>query len=195
MIRFAPETHTYSDNLGELPSVTTILKRLGIVEFKYVSEEDLSYKQELGTAVHEMLHLYDTDNLGKCPPDLEPYLDGWIKFKKDTGCQILESEKIVWSKRYRFAGTLDRKMILYGEKTIVDIKTGVNHPSGQLQTGGYLLADNEMIKKKAEQAKNRALVYLPGNGNYKIVNCPDRNDPMTFLACFSVYNWLKSKRR
>jgi len=191
---FNPETHEYFLNGSKLPGVTSILQDTGIIDLSGIPYARLEAAREFGIAVHSACELYDLDDLNEKELDhnLRPYLDAWIKFKTDTGFELIEIEKPVYSVRYRFAGTPDRIGAFDG-LTLVDIKsTAALSPATALQTAGYEIAHNEF---SADKIKKRMTVLLTANGEYKLEPHKDKNDINVFLAALSVFNWRNNHRK
>jgi len=72
-----------------------------------------------------------------------PYLVGWRKFSKESYVHWQRVETRVYSPTLRYAGTLDRKGLVFGEMSIVDIKSGTSLlPSVGPQLAAYAHADD-----------------------------------------------------
>lgn len=188
---FDETTHTYTLGGFVLPSVTQILKDVGLSNYDFINPEILEAASKFGVAAHYACELEDRNelDLDSLDPALKPYLGAWVKFKEDTGfiCQQIEAR--VYSEKYRYAGTLDRVGFLYERKSIVDIKTGTALPDWiALQTMGYQIAYNEKIKAK-DKVKDRYAIQLLPNGDYKLKQYEDKSDLSVFLAALTLRNW------
>lgn len=193
-LTFDPIDHIYCVDGVQVPNVTSILEDVGITDFSHVPGDVLEHAQKRGTAVHHAAHLFDLgklneDSLGE---EIRPYLEAWKKFKRETGVMLLECETLVYSEKYRFAGTLDRVAILYGAVGILDIKSG-DDSGAAIQTAGYEIAYNEG-KKVKDKTKKRWTVRLNRDGNYKVVTLTDMRDKSVFLGALSVYNYKRIRR-
>ena len=187
--------HIYRDTETGLtiPNVTSILEKAGLVDFSMVNPEKLKRAQDFGKAVHLACHLYDKHNLdmGSLDPALKPYLEDWIKWKKDSGFLIDSSEKIVYSKIYNYAGTYDRVGLLDGVRTLIDIKTGTTLPKTiALQIAAYMGAANEG-RKMADKIKRRLSIWLLGDGQARPAEYKERTDFRVFTSCLNIMNWKK----
>lgn len=193
-ISFNAERHEYRLKNGQIvPSVTQILQWAGLVNFNAVNPNVLERASLFGKAVHATCHLYDINDLdiGSLDPALKPYLDGWIKFEKDTGFVSESSEQIVYSKIYRYAGTYDNIGRIDSIKTLVDIKSGTTIPKTiALQTAGYMEAHNEG-KIREGKIKRRLCVQLLGNGTWRPHEYKERTDFRVFTSCLNIVNWKK----
>lgn len=196
MVKFDPIKHKYSVDGIPIPGVTKTLQEIGLIDFSHVPAERLELALRFGTMVHLATELYDSGDLNdtKLDPNLRPYLDGWIKYKKDTMLVIEGIEERVMSKKYRYAGTLDRRVIKYGRRTVVDISTSVDFSIAKaLQTEAYKQAYNEG-KQIQDKIKDREIVLLNDKGTYKLApkEFYGKNDFNVFLSCLTFNNWRKS---
>jgi hypothetical protein len=144
-----------------------------------------------GTYVHRATHLYDINDLDEetLDPLIRPYLDGWIKFRKDTNFTIEAIEEKVYSAKYNYAGRMDRRGIFYDKRTALDVKTGEEfNASGAIQLSAYQNGHNEMSKEKI---KNRLIVQLNKDGTYKLPpkEYYGKNDFNIFLSALTIHNW------
>lgn len=105
-VEFDREAHIYTRAGIVLPSITQVLVAEGIIDTSHYTEEG----RHRGSMVHLACHLYDTAQISEeeIDAETEPYLRAWISFKRDTGFNVIDSEKPLASKLYGFAGTPDR---------------------------------------------------------------------------------------
>lgn len=189
-LKFDEKNHVYKLAGVVIPSVTQVISSAGLSDFSRVDPDVLEKAQNWGKAVHSVCHLYDTDNLDSFDPLLQPSLDAWIKWKKDTGFVVESSEQIVYSRIYNYAGTYDRVGLLDGVRTLVDIKTGTTLPKTiALQTAGYMGAFNEG-KRGAQEIRRRLCVQLL-EGTYKMHEYKERTDFRVFTSCLNILNFKK----
>ena len=186
MLEFEPATHTYRSGGRVVPGVTTILKPLQ--DFGRIDPEVLRAKAELGTAVHLACELSDSNDLDETSvhESVKPYLDAWLKFRRETGATVLMSERQVFDPLRWFAGTLDRVMLIGDVKHLLDIKTGVQIPaSAGPQTAAYLCALGDATVTR------RAVVQLKPDGTYRFKPLNDPNDLAVFMSCLTVHRFLE----
>ena len=181
-LTFDEATHTYRLDGTVLPSVTTILKAEGFVDTSRYTE----YGRDRGTKVHRAIHLYDDGELDEdsLDPALRPYLEGWIRFKQESGFEVIESEGRHASEAYQFAGTLD-KLGTWKPNTpvIIDIKTGKVESWVGLQLAGYhILVDDKSHYK-------RFALHLREDGSYRLHEFKERSDRAVFLAALLTHQW------
>lgn len=182
MITFDPIKHEYFLEGRKVPSVTQILSSL--TDFSKVNLSVLEYAREFGTGVHLACEFNDNNDLAELPEVYVPYLEGWKKFLNDYKVEILEVEKMVYSKNFRYAGTVDRIAKIKNKITVIDIKSGQKNPVFALQLSGYKIALEEMgVKPKA-----RMTVYLKPEG-YSVQEYKDTFDDAVFLSALYLHNW------
>ena len=120
-----------------------------------------------GKVIHSTCQLYDENDLDMdwiTENDLNteykvmPYLNGWIKFRRDYSIKIMSIEQKLYSEQYNFAGRHDR-VIIINEYTMLDIKSYVNSKTGaDLQTAGYTILWDE--NNPLEKIRERIVVRL-----------------------------------
>lgn len=182
--------HSYRYNEAIVPGVSQILQRAGIVDLSAIPADRLLASQEFGTAVHIACELHDRGTLDEVilDPLLKPYLDGWKLFRQESGFEPEGIEEKLYSKIYRFAGTIDRrgKCRIDDNLMIVDIKSGVVTPSIAIQMAAYEV----LIKEHTGSKKTKRLaVFLNNTGTYKVQIYKDKGDVNIFLSALCIYNF------
>lgn len=194
------ENHIYRIEEQQVISVTQLLQAEGFIDYSAVPEERLEKAKNFGTAVHLMTSLYDKDDLleEKLDENLRPYLNAWIKFRKDAGVgfDILEIENKIGSKIFKIAGTPDRIVMFNGKRTVLEIKSTASlQPQIELQTAGYMLIYNKMAEEGSLGAnfrvKERLGILLKPDGTYKLENYDDKSDLAVFQSALNCHNWKK----
>ncbi len=192
MIKLNEETHEYTRSGLKVPGVTRVLQAAGIIDFSKIPPHMLAKAQKFGSAAHKATELHDLGTLDAATLDtaLVPYLTAWKRFKADTGFVCENIEEKFYSKRYGYAGKLDRVGRMK-KKTVVDIATSVDFSIAKaLQTAAYQEAYNEYVPAK-EKIKEREIVLLKGNGIYELAprDFFQDSDFSVFLAALKLYNW------
>lgn len=181
-IEFDEQTHTYTLEGKELPSVTTIMKACGLIDTTWFNEGATTR----GTYVHQATELLDKDDLDEASldPALVPYVEAYRRFKQETGFVIDDIEKRVHNATYGYAGTLDRTGIFPNDKirSLIDIKTGQPAKWHGVQLAAYALCFGSEVL-------NRYGLYLSNTGSYKLERFKDRQDANIWLACLTLYKW------
>lgn len=106
---------------------------------------------DIGKLVHNWIETYIKNKIanGELPiyPQDEKAMNGIIAFLKweaDNKVEWLESEKIVYSKKYQYVGTADAIAVINNIRCLVDFKTGKGiYREAKFQIAGYILAYNE----------------------------------------------------
>jgi len=196
---FDEESHTYTLDGIEYPSVTTVL---GILDtYKNVPLGHMEVARDRGQAVHLALDLYDRGVLDWNTVDeaLHGSILGWETFKQETGAVVLASEFPVVSTRWRYAGTPDRLLRMVARfpgfkqpvcrNVLADIKrTATLVPTVGPQTAAYLEAYNEGAPAR-ERVEYRLVVLLKDDGTYRMELLTDRTDLTVFRSCLTVHQW------
>lgn len=194
-LAFDPVPHRYALDGRPIPSVTSVIDFLN--GYMGVPEHILAPARERGQVVHEVTALYDRDDLvmDSVDPIVQPYLDAWIRFRKDTGFTPELVEQKVYSRSYWYAGTLDRTGNLHciGQCILLDLKaTEYSVVTVGPQTYAYKNALIEMGHPSAAAMARYALYLCPDkNPPYRLEACHDSNDLHTFVSALNLHNWKK----
>jgi len=189
MITFDAERHRYTDNGVNIPSVTTILGAVGLPNLSMVGKEDLKRAAERGTAVHSATEFDDEGELDESSlsEEISMYLEGYRRFKSESGFEIIEIEKRIYHPVLKYAGTLDRYGILNGKRVVLDIKSGVFDPlSVGPQTAAYAEAYTDL-------KCYRYALQLKDDGTYKLHKLTNSNDFNIFLSALNIWKWRNQK--
>lgn len=169
-LTFDPDTHTYCIDGKKVPSVTQICDLLTMQKYG-AGAALIRQAARRGSAVHEYCELIDYD----APPDeIEPELVGYVRayltFLRDYRPDWTHVEYPVYHSCLLYAGKCDRRGIIDGKITIVDLKTtsSMDRPakiSLACQLAGYNLAALNMGMPVAEQLMG---VQLKRDGTYTV---------------------------
>lgn len=190
LLRFDPVTHTYTYAGVVWPSVTQLLGLFKLVDFSMVDPVVLEEKRRLGTIVHRGAELLDKQTLDEDHfnlkfPEAVPYLHAYRRFREIEDFEPEDNELRLYSKKWRYAGTLDRQGIFKGLPTIIDLKCSWEiYPSNGPQTAGYALAFEELFGTKI---KRRFALQLKPTGHYELKEYKSPQDLQDFLACLVLY--------
>lgn len=191
-LTFDPASHTYTLDGQLVPGVTKVLEVLPSA-YVHVDPDVLERAAEIGRAVHWII---EHEILGDLVADevdfhLLPYLDQWLDFRRTSGFEPLLSEGQVWSRRYRYAGTLDLFGRLNGRKALIDAKRTAAVPrSAGPQTAGYELALRECrpdVLGADERADRFALHLTPKR--WQLVPFRAAADQRVFLSALNIHQW------
>lgn len=183
-LSFDPEDHRFSLDGRAVPSVTQALTSVGIIDDRWFTE----WAANKGAAVHLACQYYDEGDLdeGDLDPTIQGYLEGWKKFKSDTGFVVTNIEEPVYNIGLQYAGILDRAGYVDGKVTVVDIKTGDVPYWVGIQLAAY---QNAM----SLPAHGRLAVQLTEDGKWKPHWFKDRRDWDYFKAALSITQLKISK--
>ena len=141
---FNEEKHEYSYGGKQLPSVTTVIKKVLNIEYP----DYAIYHATRGTYVHKAIELWFKGVLDFETVDeaVKPYLDSFIKFQEKAKIEPVILEERFADKNISFAGTVDIVGKVKGKTYLFDIKTGQKQDSYNVQMAGYkkLLNDNDI---------------------------------------------------
>jgi len=188
MIEFDPVRHEYFLDDRQLSSLSEVRRAAGLDEFFNIDQQ----YRDRGNAVHYATTLidqgeYDPDTTH---PEVHRFASGYLAFKREHRFEIEGSEEIVWCPSMGVAGRLDRRIVMTGERIILDFKSGSLPALVGIQLNGYkyLLASSHSIKAD----KVRCLL-LPGDGSYRLVShvtlggkSVSLDDPMWLQAFFAA---------
>lgn len=183
MLTFDPSSHTYRLDGEIIPSVTTILSRMGFINHDWFTDE----AEKRGTLVHRGIHCHEQGLLNECPEEFKGYLEAWEKFKRDTDFEVEKTEVQMCSRTYRFAGTAD----VFGRfrrAAVLDLKTGEKKAWWPLQVAGYSILAAEV--EGDAFFRSRFSLRLHEDGTYHLDEYKDRADRQAFLNILGAYHAL-----
>jgi hypothetical protein len=201
-IEFKEEDHSYWVSGRRLPSVTQILKRAGIVDTRWYTEEG----RARGTAVHRACQLFDEGSLDMrtVDPSIQGYVDGWAEFLTTTPPypgreKDWQAEVKLANLGMGYAGTADRIAWIRDPKrakdprprlVVIEIKTGQTLPPW---TGLQLAAYAQIAQPPGSQMARplRWAVLLQGDGKFSVKDYSDDlfEDWGVFQAALNVTKW------
>ena len=122
-IEFTHEGHKYTVNGEDYPSLHEILEAPNLMNTRFYRPEHANR----GIVVHELTALLDRGliTLEDIDPEYQGYCEGWLQFKDDYKPEIIDIEKPVAHKIYKYACTPDRTGIINNKNAIIDIKSGL----------------------------------------------------------------------
>ena len=183
----ARDPNRYLIDGERVPSVTEILSMGGWVDYSGVDPEVLAKAATRGTWVHEATERVDdgTFDAADAPRPWLGYVRAYQRFCQEHDYTITGSEEVVLNSQYLYAGTLDRRAMLNGWPTILDIKTSYKPgASWGPQIAGYAACMTEQYA--------RAALWLRWNGEYELIWYKDPDDRRLFLAtAFLVGNQIR----
>ena len=174
--------------------LTQILSMCGLREWpECVSAEMREFAMNRGTMIHRATALFDAGTLdwSSLDPRIAGFVRAYEKFRTEVGGKIEAIEHEVVSRRYGYAGRLDRvfgRSAVCAGRMVVDIKTNAADAATRLQTSGYALAYGRTAR--------RGYVSLFEDGKYKCEAYPARDDAadrVAWLACVALAKWKQRR--
>lgn len=181
---FDPETHSYTLDGRKLPTVTGVLASVGIIDTTFFTEE-AAWR---GSVLHKCCELDDLGKLDESSVDqsVAGRLQGWRKFKAETGFKATEIEKARYSKTFLYAGTPDRMGRIGKVNVLPDLKSGAHQDWHPIQLAAYAYFF------PAPKAFHRVVVVLRDNGNFDLrvytADTIERHFNI-FISALNVWNW------
>lgn len=151
-----------------------------------------------GIDVHDITEKLDKGKKVRKTKAIKGYVEAYQKFLKDIPFRVIETEKVVYSVKHKYAGRSDRLIKLTNNKSeenrrgsyrpliFMDIKTGKRiYDEVSLQLTAYKSAWNEMYPKR--KVKRGFVLLLKDNGTYL---WEEQSAPLSvFLAFKKGWEW------
>lgn len=132
-------------NIGEK------LTREMIVEGHKQHTVKLKEASDIGTEIHDWIELHIKKKNPEMPQSKEAQIgvNAFLDWVADNKVKFITSERLVYSKKYDYIGTLDIEAKVNGKLCLIDIKSSnAIYNTYYLQTAAYLKADEEESGKK-----------------------------------------------
>lgn len=164
----AAHRYTFHENgkSWQVPSVTQALESISKSGLAWANPIALELAASRGTAVHFAINAW-LDNEG-FPLEFGGYVAAFRRWACAVNFKPMYREKVVYSRRYGFAGRVDLLGYVNGSLSIIDIKTGIIPKWVNLQLSAYTQACNESVKEFRVAWMNRYALRLESNGNHKM---------------------------
>lgn len=139
----------------------------GYVDPLKAQQEYMDKVSDLGSRLHKYVEYdlkkqdYPEDELDE---DMHPGILAWEKFKSEHKVEMIDSELVLHSKRYRFAGTVDARLKIDGKSYIVDFKTGSVQDKAYIQLQAY---KTMLIEMNLSDGSEELLVLGGGDSKSK----------------------------
>lgn len=155
-----------------------------LAKAKYAHATYRDAKAEIGTRVHAWIESHirgvdtGTDEL------IEPAVKAFLKWEAKTKPEWIFSERVLYSKKYDYCGTVDGGAIIDGLRTVIDFKTGepdkeynprTRRYTGKtrarvdhfIQEGGYT---TPLVEEDRWMPEQLMMMYLPADGGLHVFN-------------------------
>lgn len=173
--RFEEEAHVYYLDGVVVPSITQMLKKVGLIDDTYYTEES----SERGRAVHALSAAYDLGALdvATCDSVYRPYLLAHVKvveLMRPRPTWLAVEEPAVHP-HYRFGGRPDRVGVVFGLKAVWEVKSGAVERSHSIQTALQSILVAPRLGLPAHLVA-RFAEYLTANGKGRVLEHKNRHD-------------------
>ena len=165
------------------PHVTDILKRAGLVDDAWFTEE----ARDRGSAVHAAAHYLDENDLdwSSVNPSVLPRLRQYQKFLDEVKPEILAIEESVVHEALRYCGRYDRRVRIAGREGLLDLKGPGQAPWQAIQLAMYAAC----IPRPLE----RFTLHL-SDERYQLIQHRSREDWSVAKAAITLAAWKETNR-
>ena len=185
-------------NLKVGTTIDEINKATLLKEAKYAHRKHKEAAGDIGTIIHGWLEKYIKATINKqAPPEppvnkdiragIDTVLD-WVTREKVT---FVSSERVVYSRKHKYAGTLDAEVLIDGKLAVIDFKSSSGiYPEHFMQTSAYVKALEEETGNKYDYTK---IILIPKNGGEPAYADNENIDLYfkSFLGCLENYRRIR----
>jgi hypothetical protein len=148
---------------------------------------------DIGTQIHALVEQWIKGEEFEIPEDdrVRNGFDAFLKFQKAHNAKWIDSEKIIYSRKYDYAGILDAVGEIDGKLVLVDFKSSNGlYPEYSFQAAAYQIAYEEMTGKKID---HRLIIrFGKEDGEFEVKKYAENDaDKAGFIACLTLKNRLK----
>ncbi len=189
VISFQEDNHEYRLPDGTpVPSVSEILRFMSRELYGGIMQYTLDHAADRGTRIHKECEILDKYGTTEADADIVPYLQAYVKFKKEHNPQWDSIERPGYHATMMYAGTTDRIGTMDGKSCILDIKVQeqIKKPMVKAQLNGYALMF-------AQQPDALYCLQLKKDGTYRLHEV--EKDIGEFMACYTLHKALEKKPR
>lgn len=182
-LTFDAEKHEYKWAGVIVPSVTQIIRTMPGMEPR--DNAGAEYHMSVGTAVHSVIAGQTSEaDYPERWDEIEPYVRSWNLGVRAFNIRVHQFERREYSRRHRYAGTIDALGVVGIDGALIDMKTGSPADWHPLQTAAYA----ELLGTQAP--KRRCCIYLDADsGLPKIVWHDNPGDIGAFLGWLNYARW------
>ncbi|MDI6739030.1 MAG: hypothetical protein QME74_01530 [Candidatus Edwardsbacteria bacterium] len=192
MVRLDSEHHEYRDAAGVvIPHVTAVLQAAGVIDYSWMPDRE--WHMTRGKAIHRACDLLARGLLDEASvdPRIQGYVAAFGRFMSESGCRVLETERLCYHRAYGYSGMADVLTIIGDRPWVLDAKTTAVPPSAGPQTAAYMQALNTELETKIEK---RGGLALRKDGTYRLVEFTGEDDWLDFVAALRLYKrWKREK--
>ncbi len=163
---------------AELPHVTAILHRAGLVDTTWFTGE----MRDRGSALHAATQFLEEKDLdwSSLPASILARLRQYQKFLDELNPEVLAIEEAVENQALRYCGRLDRRLRIGGREGILDIKGPSQAPWQAVQVAMYAACFPRPLA--------RWTLHL-SDERYQLIEHRDRDDWNVAKAAMVIAAW------
>lgn len=165
MNKFDEETHKYTINGIEYPSVTEICEPISFKRLDALSKNVLEQAKQRGKEIHELCEEYAliqeiTDDMRES--QYSPYIANFIEWFKTYQPNVIYAEKSLFSAKLGYCGTCDLLCEIDNKLTLVDYKatSAIDKKSLSVQLVGY----KRLLAEYGFQTQAEMVLHLKKDG-------------------------------
>lgn len=152
---------------------------------------------DIGKEIHEWVSEWIKGNKPEMPSN-EKVINGitaFLRFQKENKVKWVETERAVYSKKHKYAGTLDAIGEIGGQLTLIDFKSSSGiYDEMRFQVAGYQIAYEEETGKKIQRAM--ILKFGKETGDFEVKELENiEEDKKAFLACLQINKRLRELKQ
>lgn len=191
-LEFYEDTHTYTLDGEEIPSVSEILRFISREVYQEPDKFLMDQAADRGKRVHKAAEELDRQGVSFCDGDIEGYVKAYRNFLHGHKVEWNSIEKPVYNRGAWYAGTLDRAGWLDGKPVILDIKTTKTISKKHKLMYATQLTAYACTSPTSEV--NLYILQLRDDGSYKLIKVEEQQ--ALWVACLMLHNeFEKTKRR
>ena len=184
------------NNLDEIKNSEIDCRRI----FSLAKKEHQSVKEkaaDVGTRTHLLIEKFLKGQSYEDLIDEETFkpfnaFKSWLEIRKFT---LIDGERIVWSKKYRVAGTVDVVGNIDGKVYLLDLKTSkAIYPEMLLQISAYRKMYEEVTNTKIQKLAILRLDKITGDFEFKKYTNKEYQKALKMFILLSRYWHLKNDR-
>jgi hypothetical protein len=141
-----------------------------------------------GSDAHRIINHFaaDGDKGEEYHGKIKAYIDAYRRFCKEVEHRVIQSEQVVYNRKYKYAGTLDAVIQTKDRRALLDYKTS-NYIAEEYHL--QLVAYREALKEMNSPVDGAMILHLKEDGTYSLIE--SNGDFDVFLAALKIYNWKK----
>ena len=165
------------------------LDEVQIVELCDGAKKAHRVKADQSASLGHLAHAWFDDHFsGRAPSapvnsQLRQMTEAFLRFADLHELEILETEKRLYSRVHKFAGTTDLICMVDGELTIADYKTGSGlYPEMLAQLGGYDICWSEEMTYRWQINEHEADAQIAYPTRHMLINCTAKGELSVALS-------------